>query len=464
MKKHLSFLLLISFYFNNLQAQQLDYRDYKFPEVEYKALWLNADLSGRKNTASIGNDHFFNTDIDFRGLKYVNKDVSQRISFGQVSANFYTDKDKMFISSGISLKDFYRKYMYDKLFWEIGYNGDIGQYYSKPEKIGSYGGSLNPTVKVGKGRIDVTNKVALAQYLLDDLKNSGILTEEPSPENIFALASMMDRYDFTRILDSRVYRVEFITAVSDWLSKNVAVEPGNEIRLTTIVTDNLFYANTGFRSSGRRWSIGIDPQISFAKADKINLSDSYYGSDLSYDYIIHRPVGRFIQDRINFHVGFGYFGAKNNRSISTIDTKLWRPTASVEFSRMYNPNSRTVVDIRGQLWSTYRAQKQELVNYKERVDEKLFRLVPSLSVNGTYFLNYHTQLYFNAGIAYNYEKTRGSSYFYNQSSLGLSPASYVRPDDLIMTRNNNPFPAAFDIARFRKFSASISMGITYNIF
>ncbi len=464
MKKYLSFLLLISFYFNNLKAQQLDYRDYKFPEVEYKALWLNADLNGNKNTASLQNDHFFNTDIDFRGLKYVNKDASQRISYGQVRANFYTDADKTSISSGISLKDLYRKYISDKLFWEIGYNGDLGQYYYKPEKIGSYAGFLNPSVRVGQGRIDVTNKVALSQFLLDDLKNSGILTGEPSPEKIFALAAMIDRYDFTRILDSRVYRVEFITAVSDWLSTNASVEPGNEIRLTTIVTDNLLYANTGFRSSGRRWSVGLEPQIRFSKADKFNLSNSYYGSDLSFDYAIHLPMGRFIQDRINFHTGFGYYGSKNLQNLNTINTSLWRPTASVEFSRMYNPNSRTVVDFRGQLWSTYRFQKQELEKYKETVEEKLFRLVPSLSVNGTYFLNYHTQLYFNAGVAYNYEKSRGSSYYYGQSSLGISPVSYVRPDDLIMTRNNNPIPAVFDIYPFRKFSASISMGITYNIF
>lgn len=463
MKNVFTLSIFLLFFLQSALAQENLYNEYRFPDANYKALDLQGDFYGdRISTSSNGRVNLLGY-LSLSQSNYSNQSTNQQITFRNLNSNFQKLDTFFRLNSNILLQDLKRKYNDNGSFIELGYSGTLNQSYNKNSTTSNFGASVKANVGFGKGRIDVTNKVALSQFLLKDMMESGILTEDVSSDKILALAALMDSYNFTRILDNRVYRVEFITAISEWLRENTGLKTGNKIRLTAIVTDNLLYATTGFRSSGKRWSINMRPNIHYINFYQSDGNGFVYGSDLALVYAIHRPVNQYSQNTYIFYAGTG--ANQLDEKLPTFERHQtnYDPTVAFEYSRLYNPNSRTLINLRSQLVASYQNTSTYNSDRNDKVNGDVFYISPAVAIYSNYFVNYHLKLFLDAGLSYRY-----NLYQSNNTPMVVSnnyiTNKYWSDTDFILTRNAYPFPTFNEVYQSNKLIANIHLGITYNFY
>ncbi|MCO6460471.1 MAG: hypothetical protein J5I59_03645 [Saprospiraceae bacterium] len=463
MKNVLTLSIFFLFLSQSAFAQENLYNDYRFPDVKYKVLDLQGDLYGNRTPMNSISKFNLRGNLNLSQSIYSNQSTNQRITFRNFRSNFQKLDTFFTLNSNILLQDLQRKYKDNGSFLELGYSGSLGQSYIKKSTLSNFEASVKANVGIGKGRIDVTNKVALSQFLLKDLMESGILTEVVSTDKILALAALMDSYNFTRILDNRVYRVEFITAVGEWLRENTGLKTGNEIRLTAIVTDNLLYAATGFRTSGNRWSINLRPNIDYINLYQSDGNGFFYGSDLAFVYAIHRPINQYSQNTYIFYAGIGANQQDEKSNSFERHQTYYDPTAAFEYSRLFNPNSRTLINLRSQLVASYQKASLHFTDQNNKINGDVFYISPAITLNSSYFVNYHLKLYLNAGLSYRYNLYQSDNTPMAVSNNYITN-KYWSDTDFILTRNAYPFPTFNEVYQSNKLIANIHLGITYNFY
>jgi len=456
-------LLFFFLFVSSIAAQPVDYTMYRFPEIKYRSLQFNGTLNGSTYSAFDNENNRLTNNFNIQYLVYLNQQLRQRITSHSVSNNGSYERNNIKISSYANLSDHYRRYRSHSLFHEFGYTGTASHIYNKLNATTYYSAYFAPALKTGKGRIDVTSSVAQAEFLLDDLNKNGLLTGTIDQQKIFGLAEFMDRFDYTRILDSRVYRVEYIKKTAQWIQDNIGLSNDSEIELSSIVMDNIMYASTGLRSSGKRWSIGIEPKISHVNYYKLDNSYIQYGGDLLWEYARHRPLNRFLQSSFFLYGGISYYKSKSKNIIYSFFRTGFSPMAGVEYSLTYNPNSRTLINARGQLTSQYRINSDNKFND----DRETFILSPKLLLSCNYFINYHMSLNFNAGLRYHHlliDKNKPNP-MQDYIPDNYDPASgYINARNFIMYNGPTYLTGALPVVGAGKLAGYFQIGLLYNIF
>lgn len=197
------------------------------------------------------------------------------------------------------------------------------------------------------GRINILNEVMLAEFIIDDLRREDILTDTISQDMIFAFAGEIAKFNFTRILDNRNFRLQVLRSLSIWLKSNFPVKAASDIELTTILIDNYSFAGIGFRSIGSRFAVGIDPNISYSKYFKDGEYSFSSGGALSMEFSVQKPISRYLQSNFYTIISLDINKSKNtfyDSKEATISNVI-SPKVLVAYKMGYYPNSRTNVEL-----------------------------------------------------------------------------------------------------------------------
>lgn len=475
MKKNLNirhWIIFFSFLLISIRipAQSLNYKEYAFPKVDYlyMDLYENANFLNTQNTYQpVANPTLFFNNLALYTWHYINKDNSQYLNSNIFRSNIQFQQDNSAIGHIVESSESIRKYGSAKKFFELGYSAALNHYLGiKSTSNHKLDTELGGTAKIGTGRIDAINEVMLSEYIVDDLKQSGVISEEVTQEQVFDLAHQLAQFRYTRILDSRNYRLQVIKSLSHWIKDNLPVRDEMDIELTSILIDNYSYAYTGFRSQGSRAAIGISPNIQNSNSFNIKKSKLTLGGNSMIEYTHRRSLSRFIQSDFYGLINIGiirsnYYGKKiTDPSINT----QFNSSALTAYKFGFYPNSRTLLDLAGIL--TYDFNRPFSGNPSQESIESI--IIPRIRFNTSYFINYKTRLFANMELSSLYNLR--SSEKIEIKNAPISPF-YSEPDrfpDWVVGRQFDTFLSGSAYISKpliqNKFYFRFSAGLTFNIF
>ena len=468
MKNKVAFIFLSIFYISVIfvhtsYSQQYDYSRFRFPDVKVKGLNSTANLYGHlfkyNNEQMDFKTNQFNYSLNGNYFLFTNNSVQQKtdrvyfyhsLDYNKNIYNLIINNQNRTTKSRnvqflISKQQVNRKYSNTdgalfgirNRFFEFDHNIqlDYNHRYAKNEldenKQNSIGVFATMPVKIGYGRIEPMNDLFLAQFLMDDLLQAGLITTYFTEDQLFELAQLMSSVRNQRVFDFRRANIYQLTEIAGWMEKNNI--PQN-IRSFTVLTDNWQYAFNNTRNHGKRISLGLIPGIDYLQINDINSEDSRetnYGIGLQSEYNEAKAVSQFIHRDIFFGLA-QYFQSDKNIEYSNI-TNL---QAAMKYG--YHPNSRSTYGITPSI-------DYHLFDYQDH-DVDL-----NLNFSASYFINNRARINANFSIGYNASET---DTFLIQRFPSYFSSTHTWPGNLISVYNSNLFG---DINRFQ-----LSGGINFN--
>ncbi|MBC7885560.1 MAG: hypothetical protein H7X99_08800 [Saprospiraceae bacterium] len=380
----------------NVYGQSYDYSKFRFPEVKVKGLNGAAYLYGsaitNKNSNYGYNSGSLNYSIYGNYFRFINDKENQKLDRFNLNHTLYYDKNPSFILQNQEkeikernlnielIKEMvWRKYSNNGIeflgvgnsFIEMDYN--VGVYFSdnfyKSDINDYYQQSLelNTTIpfKFGFGRIEPMDDVFLAQFLMDDLMEAGLIVERLSEEKLFELAQLMSFVRNQRVFDFRKARVFRLTEIAGWLEKNGI--PQN-IKSFTVMNDNWQSAFLNTRSHGKRISLGLIPWVDYTwnKYNNQNgLDNTNLGIGIQAEYYNSKAKNQYSQSDVTLSF------IQNYQDIQYIEYHFVSNLfAGYRYS--YNPNSRTTYSIEPSLDYYLLEFKDQALNLNVKLSANYF--------------------------------------------------------------------------------------------
>lgn len=454
MKNKVAFILIFIFFVSfisvqNTNAQQYDYSRFRFPNVKVKGLNSTANLYGskysHKNTKQVDFESSqFNYSINGNYFLFTNDIVQQKLDrvyfyhsldYNKNFPNLIINNQNRTIKSrnvqlSISKQQVNRKYSntagalfgIQNRFFEFDHNIelDYNNRYIKNEldenKQNSIGVFATLPVKIGYGRIEPMNDLFLAQFLMDDLLQAGLITTDFAEDQLFELAQLMSSVRNQRVFDYRRANIYQLTEISGWMEKNNI--PQN-IQSFTVLSDNWQYAFNNTRNHGKRTSMGLIPWVDYLQINYLNSGDyreTMYGFGLQTEYIDSKAVSQYVQRDLFFGL------AQHIQRDKNIDYNyITNLQAALRYG--YHPNSRTTYGITPSI-------DYYLFDFKDHA------LDLKIDFSASYFINNRARINANFGVGYNATST---DTFYNRGFPSYFSSTNTLPGSLIPISNNNGF-------------------------
>jgi hypothetical protein len=429
MKKTL--LILIASIFTNsiiFSQSNYNYKEYQYPDLKVRGMNFSGSSKGNLQSSGLNQNQFSFSP----SLNYFEFDNSQK---KQKTDNFYllmegnNFKTKNENNEEVNQGRFYfnlrkeqvnRKYINDKSnffdykrkFYEINHiiTTEYNSNFQFPLGLGrieyfQISGSL--PLAFGFGRMEPTREIYTAQFLIDDLKEEGLLQQEISQSQLYELAQLMAKVSNQRIFDFRRATKYQLKEISNWfINQNIPIG----IDAFTTITDNWLSATTLQRLEGKRLTFGLVPEIQFLNVIGNNLID---GQSLNYNFEAFTKFENFRNINQYFNREFTLFGSfrkaffQDDISTSTSDFLNF----GVQTTFGYNPNSRTTYSISPLATAMFSS-----------IEDLSYEVSVPLRFN--YFINYNTRLVFNAVPIY-------------RSGFSVTLSPLLRPSFLNQEFNSN---------------------------
>ncbi|MEL6969684.1 MAG: hypothetical protein AAFO02_05910, partial [Bacteroidota bacterium] len=116
--------------------------------------------------------------------------------------------------------------------------------------------NLLPGLFVGTGRIEFSEDALLANWMMDDLLEAGVITAA-SPEQRLALAQRVTSIIGNRTFDFRRRRIYELKQLHT-LFQEEEVAIVDDFLLFAVLNDNWVFANRAVLPHGQRWQLGLD--------------------------------------------------------------------------------------------------------------------------------------------------------------------------------------------------------------
>ncbi|MBK9256220.1 MAG: hypothetical protein IPM42_12090 [Saprospiraceae bacterium] len=405
-------IILWSTFTTGIIGQSYDYKKWLFPDVDRKALDGTFNLDAQiyssesvfpqaivlkqrnvSNYISLFYNRFYNTRKFQKTEEYFFSN-SFNIASGGPENNiktqsfltprfYYANNTKVYKASGnyfgyLPLGSIqYSNYTYD--------DGSNNKYLS---------GTLGIGLELGAGRIEPTIDLFNAQFLMDDLIASGVLSEDLAEKKLFELGALMATNRNQRILDFRRLRVNQLNNLGKWLMEQPEISQSNPILVSTILADNWNYNYFNTRSAGFRKSVRLTPKVQYWKQYEIELSALKYEVDLSSEIYYSKPLSQKSQFESAFIAGGTILMDRFLGELGFDDPWFNYLYSSIFIKYGYFPNSRTVVSTLGVLRGIYgKSNGGQLENNS--------LIQPALKCEFDYFLSYQLRLNANVGYYFN---------------------------------------------------------------
>jgi hypothetical protein len=266
------------------------------------------------------------------------------------------------------------------------------------------------SIGIGKGRIEAVNDAQMALYILNDLKEQGLLAAVPDGRIIDEFAQLITAVNNKRVFDFRKRRIFELASIDSFLrEKGLISSPG--IRHFTVINDNWTFALTPQRLSGHDWFLQLQSLADVGKTNQnardvasTNISEQksqLFGAGPKAGYENYKPLSLKLQR--NFGATISWQTQKNEqRNKSTINgntsqtktvTKQTQTQLYAFYGIGYYPNNRTIVN-------TNLAVEGFRSSYHDGSLNKMTVIRPSLNFTANYFISYRTRLTANLTVYY----------------------------------------------------------------
>lgn len=348
-RKFLLLLTIICFVNIVYSQKKYNYNEYFFPELKIRGSGLSGnndymitdkDEMVRKFTAT-GRFNYFEIENSLQTQRYAHTILDGFYSRTKRSINT-TFSNTELIDGNINFYQEFRKFRKpnkkNSLFWETNQFVDISFFnqfdIQRNRNLQRNISSLMMfPIKFGKGRIEPLEGLPLAEFLIDDLINEGLMDTLLSQEKLFELAQKLVTLRNARVFDSRRARIYRLTEASKWFEENW-VQP--DIKSLAIINDNMFYANVGTRGQGIAHAIGFMPVLYplYLLADP----GKSFGLGLQYELNLQKNISKYWYHGAYLKSSYYVFNLPENEiELSEIYS------VKAEYQLNYVPNTRTII-------------------------------------------------------------------------------------------------------------------------
>lgn len=318
--------------------------------------------------------------------------------------------------------------------WYAGYAPSIHYYATMNRDISkndieknknlsfSQGVTLRIPLEIGYGRIEPVGDARHAIYILDALRNQGLIETPAASEDIIRFAEFIAQLKNKRHLDARHRRIYEMEALDSFLvANNYADKPS--MRYYTTLDDFWVYGNAD-RESGWRLAVFTTPEYRFQSSrnkselegtvqsdgkGNFNTLETYLG--IGFDY--EKPINLYWQNSFSSSLTYQQFNMRSmNHNLLTdekhIQYQFEPANPALDYSLAqrisYYPTTRT---------SMYASYGIDYHFYKRRVDSMDLSLFEHyLATNGRIGATY----YFSPQLQLNAEASINHEYFYKSIS------------------------------------------------
>ncbi len=354
----------------------IDYNLFKSYNVDYKGLSFlgrnNFSYTPINNVETSNNTHI---NSSFFSLANLEKKQSSKDIYSNFNRTVVPKIDDKW-NFDFNLRNVNRMYYKPNYFYEINPNLSaflpIFNTIKNNVSASDYYLNLSSAIdlRVGIGRINPTSEVFTVAFIIDELKKEGIDVSKLGQDEVFEFGQVLVGIRNKRILDSRRAAVQSFLEMNKFLNKYISTNEDEKMIASAIILDNIFFVYGPPRSSGQRFSIGIQPNVKYILHSPSPFNGNGYSLIGTFDNQYSKALSRYIN--FNYHINFGpSYIAKNQ--VNSSRTFNFYALLSTDIS--YYPNSRTEVTS-GINVSKYEGENKNL----------------SFTTKADYFINYFTNL------------------------------------------------------------------------
>ncbi len=368
------FMLIISVlnsYSQSKEYDKIDISTYYSPSILRQQLDLTFDLS---NTFSSSNhnsvessQNSFNWDVKPIYNKYKNNRsiVSDLNISGSTVGNLRKVSSANMTNSQSIISTFYAGYdmlLYSKSKYHLilnalaSYENEFGRSKSDLSQDGNNFDKnnnflqLNAGLGFGYGRIENVEDARQAVYILSALTDKNRMARTLNEDEIFDFAKVISSVKNKRHLDSRLRKIEEITAVDSFLVKK-SLKSGSDATYFSTLNDMWEYGALANRKSGQILQLSANPGFTSKNEDTYyefnnNLTVKNENTILSgmvqLKYQYEKPTNLYWQHSIVANIQYTYTD-ENELHLSSTENKFWKNNvnATGEYTLGYYPNTRT---------------------------------------------------------------------------------------------------------------------------
>lgn len=433
--------LLFSFLFFTLithaQDSTFQLKDYKYRTDGYRALTLNLNLSTgtysfkldssnnrksksfsldgspiiynrivstnkRQYTSSIGLTPYFRSrHYEKQGIK--TKENSSQLYFSWYQNNKFYSKNKWFFELDNILRTQYYKSKNTRTIIN--------------EKADEFNINNEFSAGFGKGRIEYVQDAQMALFIINDLKNQGLIKGLVDATTVNQFAQLITDINNKRVFDNRKRRIYELTQINNFLKeKGIIGEP--DIRHFTTINDNWALALNPFRSSGAAWFVRIKPKAGYSRIRRLydngntdNYDSKLFGISMESGFENYKPINLKWQRNYSIQLVHDFTNQTDsviNRSSvnSKIEIKKSINYVNSSYGIGFYPNNRTRLNV--QLDIQAGLGKTEYFG-----NHKFSYVRPSFNLSTDYFLSYRTRLNAFIYFEWNSENVKSNNSIYN---------------------------------------------------
>jgi hypothetical protein len=419
------------------QTNQLDIGKYKYRTDGFKALAFKPDLnfgSQNNNINGNGKNRSFSQN-NFLFYKFQNSkdksisNINMRFSGGHFSSlkNDTTfDRNSSigyFLNGSQTYFNSKSQYVQLDLFSFLSPSvRNTNENFTVKEKYLNI--QVNPTISIGKGRMENVSNAQLAAFILNDLEKAKKLKVKVSNDLLIELTEVITKVYNTRIFDYRKRRIYEVSQIDSFLMAKKAIAQ-NDIATFAIIQDNWDFAiqpsavdafydysnlliatpynsvsdrynlkgilNQNDRFCGQRYffsaSVNLDNKNVRRQSDSVSNKDLNRNNNFSLglNYEKAKPISLHWQ--VKGFINILYFnshassiersGPKKNYNSQDVSTNL---SGAIE----YYPNSRTIVSVAPRIGYTK--------NLKNSLTSNTSTIASGLNIKSDYFINYNSRV------------------------------------------------------------------------
>ncbi len=147
----------------------------------------------------------------------------------------------------------------------------------------NYSNNISLEILPGWGHLYEGQYAATAIYMIDELKDHGYITNDPTDEQMIKLTDIIYQYRLKHYIDSRLHEIEALTSVVEYLKVENVIDstiPNAQI----IIQDVWNYFPKHTRQFGLRVRAGAGIRYAYSKATNIETrNDEYYSARYHID-------------------------------------------------------------------------------------------------------------------------------------------------------------------------------------
>ncbi len=404
------------------KAQDYDFKNYKYRVNGYKALSFNSSINAGLNSS-------FNVDYSQKGggmeldgfysrFKNTEKHI-KNISGGlKVDGNLSKmtgNNLRNFNLSDIQLNndDYYYRgnlFLVSRLSIEGGYNSRTADNPQPVKKERNYDVHGQYEIGLGKGRLEYISDPVMANFILKDMKNKGIINTYSS-EQVESFGKKISQILSIRMIDYRFRMIDQIAMLDSFLSKEITNQKSNALYFTTLY-DNWLYANRFQRFAGKRHEFLVgDKALNYnyhqefdsnATQNRNNFFNTAY---LAYQYSSEIPLKLTLQKGRTFRVELRRSNSIEDNNSQSYSYKYYHANLYFSEGIGWYPNTRTYLHSGMIVQANYQfKQGLEGPGSKKRYSSDILGAATGPYANLYYFFSPRFRLNASGSIRLNYNK------------------------------------------------------------